>query len=338
MNDIKKTQHYSTDRQLVSNLIQYIPQNVKLIEPFVGTGSLVEIFPNAEWEKYDIEELCEGAIQRNTLLNPPAYDSKWVITNPPYLAKNKATDKTVFDRYPDYDDLYKVAIHTMLNCEGGILIVPVNFLSDDKSANIRNKFFERYDIVQLNIFTEQMFSSTTYNVCSFAFKKATESKTQIIVPLTVFPSEENRIITLCRDSNWRIGGEFLKDLFATPNVFSRLVAGKQAQNETHITINCIDKEDSPLHFYFIDEPYYGKESDRTIATLDCVEALTDQEQILIVQEANKLITNYRESCFNLCFTNYRDRNRKRIGFKEAYAFASLAYHNLKIEKNFKSMI
>ena len=33
------------------------------------------------------------------MLYPPNYHEKWVITNPPYLAKNKAKDKTLFNQY-----------------------------------------------------------------------------------------------------------------------------------------------------------------------------------------------------------------------------------------------
>ena len=40
-------------------------------------------------------------------------------------------------------------------------------------------------------------------------------------------------------------------------------------------------------------------------------------------------SDYQQKVYNLCFTNYRDRNRKRIGFKEAYDFASLSYDLVK---------
>ena len=44
--DIKKTQHFSTDNQLITNLIEDIPNNVSLIEPFCGTKALMQSFPN----------------------------------------------------------------------------------------------------------------------------------------------------------------------------------------------------------------------------------------------------------------------------------------------------
>lgn len=95
--DLEKTKHYTTKAgKICSNLIHYIPNEAKLIEPFVGGGDLLFLFPNHEWEKYDIEDVGDNIVQ-DTLKNPPSYCNKWVITNPPYLAKNKAADKSLFN-------------------------------------------------------------------------------------------------------------------------------------------------------------------------------------------------------------------------------------------------
>lgn len=109
-----------------------IPKDAYVIEPFYGNGDLVKTFNVSEF--YDIDR--EDEHKRDTLLSPPDYKNKWVITNPPYLAKNKAKDKTLFNKYP-YDDLYKIAISTMIEAEGGILVLPINFLTDERSWKIR---------------------------------------------------------------------------------------------------------------------------------------------------------------------------------------------------------
>jgi hypothetical protein len=46
MTDITKTQHFSKDIELIDNLIQFVPKNACLIEPFAGSGNLIDIFPN----------------------------------------------------------------------------------------------------------------------------------------------------------------------------------------------------------------------------------------------------------------------------------------------------
>lgn len=166
MTDIEKTQHYSDNPQLIENLIDTIPKDQYYIEPFYGKGALSKYFNFSEY--YDIDFPTNNIHYRDTLLNPPNYKNKWVVTNPPYLAKNKAKDKKYFQNNK-YNDLYKIAIDTIMNCEGGILIIPLNFFTDERSYDIRNKFLSKFHIKLMNIFTGDMFEKTTYNVCSFFF-------------------------------------------------------------------------------------------------------------------------------------------------------------------------
>ena len=57
MEDLQKTIHYTTKaEEICSNLKKYIPDNAELIEPFVGDGDLLTLFPNHKGETYDIEE------------------------------------------------------------------------------------------------------------------------------------------------------------------------------------------------------------------------------------------------------------------------------------------
>ena len=85
MNDLEKTIHYTTKaEEICGNLISYIPHSASLIEPFVGDGDLVSLFPNHTWEKYDIKEKKDSSvICQDTLKCPPNYTDKWIITNPP---------------------------------------------------------------------------------------------------------------------------------------------------------------------------------------------------------------------------------------------------------------
>jgi hypothetical protein len=65
---------------------------------------------------------------RDTLLNAPIYDNCFVVTNPPFLAKAKVADKSIFEKYKT-NDLYKCFLISLINsdCLGGILILPANF-------------------------------------------------------------------------------------------------------------------------------------------------------------------------------------------------------------------
>lgn len=101
MNDLNRTQHYTTNASYITNgLLDFILSNAALVEPFCGAGDLVALFPNHEWEKYDIEPKTPDTIPCDTLLSPQNYRGKWVITIHLFLRKIK----------PKQIPLYKVPI------------------------------------------------------------------------------------------------------------------------------------------------------------------------------------------------------------------------------------
>lgn len=89
LNDLEKTQHYTINASyILQGLIDYIPKYAKVIGPFVGNDDLLGCFPN--WDSvYDIEPSSKvpETTKRDTLTFPPDYHDKWIITNPPFLAK-----------------------------------------------------------------------------------------------------------------------------------------------------------------------------------------------------------------------------------------------------------
>ena len=159
-------QFYTTNYEYILSNMR-IPENVKtIIEPFVGNGDLLNFIANKRKYKveiYDIDPKYTNTIKRDTLDFPPDYANKFVLTNPPYLARNKSKNKDLYDKY-NCNDLYKCFITTIITtvCEGGIIIIPLNFLSSIRKADIelREHFLERYSIKIVNIFEEQVFDDT----------------------------------------------------------------------------------------------------------------------------------------------------------------------------------
>lgn len=328
LNDLMKTQHYSNNELLIDGLKDFI-LDYPIIEPFYGKGDLVKGFSVSEY--YDISFPIDDEHNRDTLLFPPSYKGKYVITNPPYLAKNKAKEKTIFNKYK-YDDLYKIAMSTILDAEGGILIIPINFFIDEKSKEIREEFLSKFKILRLNVYLDQMFENTAYNVCSFAFKKDKNEKQELSTFIYKDKSISlQRIFNIEKKYGYRIGGSFFSELKKVDNIFSRVTTDNR-DNPTHINIICIDKTNEPLHFYYSDEPHYGKQCDRNLATLSTKIELSSELERQMIEEANKIISEVRQEMCDLIFTNYRDRARKRISFTEAYRIMSLAYWNLMSER------
>lgn len=277
----------------------------------------MRVFPTHKWEYYDLMQ--EGEHKRDTLLEPPFYKNKWVITNPPYLAKNKAKNKELFSLY-DLDDLYKIAISTMLESEGGILIIPINFFSDKRSKEIRVKFLERFKILQLNVFEEQIFKTTTYNVCSFAFIRSSSILEKQEFP--VVKDKENFNLTLQRKFDYRIGGDFFYKIEDAPKIFSRYIKGEKNLTATHLFINCLDRRKERINASYREEIYEGKKTDRIFATLTSKKKLTKEQEQKLIKMVNEELERFRKETHDLCLTNYRDNGRKRIGFNEMYSLCS----------------
>ena len=222
----------------------------------------------------------------------------------------------------------------MNNALGGILIIPINFLTDERSASLRKVFFKQYDIIRLNVYLDSMFDNTDYNVCSFFFKRKVNDNTSVSIDTHIYENKkeiENFIFTLHKEYSYRIGGEFFNDISIVKPIFSRITETKR-DNPTHINIVCIDKTNEPLHFYYDETLYYGKQTDRNIATLSFNGELTPEFEKQLIDEANKYINDFRALNHNLCFTNYRDRHRKRIGFTEAYQIMTVIYNRFKTKE------
>jgi DNA-binding XRE family transcriptional regulator len=319
--DELNTKHYSDKRNtLLFNLLDGMDTSCTVVEPFVGNGSLLPMFGDFKSiEAYDIIPQTKTATQRDTLLDPPSYKGRYVITNPPYLARNKAEDKRVFDKY-ESDDLYKAFIKSLMfgECEGGAMIIPLNFFTDENSEALRKTFLAKYRIDNLNIFKCQMFDYTKYNTCSFNFFLDDGGTNKIDTLIFEGDSAKHLEVSLEKNNGYRLFGEFYTSIPKRNISIDRYT--NDSQSPSHISIKCIDGilESSKIKAEYVDLVEIGKISDRNIATLVIDKPLTEEQGRLVVSKFNKFIGENRDKYHNLIFTNFRENNRKRIGFDLAY--------------------
>jgi len=93
-NKKKLGQFFTTNYEYILQNMN-IPDTCNIIEPFCGNGDLLNFIKNKDnhtIECYDIESKHDFIIQQDTLLYPPDYSNKYIITNPPYLARNKSNN------------------------------------------------------------------------------------------------------------------------------------------------------------------------------------------------------------------------------------------------------
>jgi hypothetical protein len=318
----------------------YIPLgigNEKYIEPFAGNGDLIQYYVQQGVDakhiiSYDIDPRQEYIQRRDTLKNPPCYKGAFLLTNPPYLARNKAKDKSIFDQYK-VNDLYKCLIAELIRPEqqlhGGILIVPLNFWCSNRAADLylRKQFLIQYQILRLNIFEEQVFDDTTYTVCAFQFERNNRESNQNKIYTVIFPSQVEMFITFTPENNYTIGGEIYR-LPVDPTIKIGRYTRQNLQNTpTRIIAKCIDdSKESQIRLFLADdtkdiEPYIDRTPDlsfRSYAVLVVDPVLTDIQQEQLVNEFNLFLNQFRAQTHSLCLPNYRDKYRKRIGFDLVY--------------------
>lgn len=123
---------------------------------------------------------------------------------------------------------------------------------------------------------------------------------------------------------YRYGGEYLEKINNVKPIFTRLLMDKEPEGFiTNLKLYGLDTRKEPIHIDFEPQYYYGKLTDRVYATFVCSQELDEQTQKEIAARFNEELKIVREKHHNLLFTNYRDYNRKRIGFDFAYKLLTL---------------
>jgi hypothetical protein len=303
----------------------------KILEPFAGKGDLInwaKLHGAEKVDAYDIDPKYAGCIAQDTLSRPPKYAGEFVLTNPPYLAKNKTKNKALFDKY-NCNDLYKIFISTL--CQdppnGGIIIIPAGFFMSPrkKDTELRDKFMTTFAIKKIKIFEEAIFADTTICVVCVEFYKSAAQKRQSI-PWLFMPSGIEKTFEHSQNVGWVVGGEIFSQ--AAGPAISRHVKGVplNGEQQLNIMLNALDsgKQGGEIKLTYEDAIYEGKPTSRTYASLrvsGCRE-ITVEEQKKVCAEFNQYLSTMRSEYCSLFLPHFREYSRKRIPFDLAYAIVS----------------
>lgn len=335
-------------------------------DPFAGRGDLLSWATKNGAKSvngYDVDRrLIDNRIvfYNDSLRTPKKY--QFVLTNPPYLYQNKLSDNSILNK-SKHTDLYQLALEKIMDSQEGIVIVPINFLSAENSKYIRRMFLEKFDIIKVNYFTEQVFSDTTYNVIAFYYREKKSNRQSISVELNIFPERSTKYINIHKRYNWQIGGDFLCTVneFANRLNITRLEEKDLVNGDIQVKLayNHLKK----VRSFLVDGSTYetlknnivllkaidtGTDSGRIcledIRKYNCdglVSIKTSRNQINLIfpdavgiPEQEQLIELFnveldakRREYDSLFMTNYRDKGRKRISFNFAYKFINYLYFN-----------
>ena len=329
-------QFYTTNYSYILNGM-IIPPNSVIVEPFCGKGDLLNFanrFNPKEIRTFDIDPKQDGIERRDTLKHPPSYQDTFVLTNPPYLAKNKHKgDKSVFVKYKQ-DDLYKCFIESIIRspCSGGIIIIPLNFWSSIRRNDsiLRERFVNVYKTIRVNVFEESVFKDTAYTVCSILFrrKKYHDSRTCEDVDMHFYPSRDRLTIKVGEYNRYTIGGDVLWKLPQTQSykVERATRLNKDCAGLTNILLkNIDDTSTSRICLKIVSDEEIQRHVDRTeklssrsYASLIITPPIPLDKQKEVVDIFNARLEKWRGQFRSLFLTNYRENNRKRISYTLAF--------------------
>ncbi len=339
----------------------------RVVDPFAGNCELLNWVEgngakSATGFDCDQDYVDGKKVFYNDSINAPR-NYEFVCTNPPYLHKNKASreikQKFFSGENAIFEDLYQVSIKSILNCHEGIIIVPLNFLCAQNSQKARDLFFEKFQIVKLNIFSRQVFDDTTYNVIAFYFTR-NQGLSKNIVDAVIYPENKKIKLTFEKKFGWQFGGEFIGRIKETKNKLgiSRLtendidagdcevpmalenIKNKKVFKTNHDIKNLLDK--NILFLRAIDSKngkkiqledirkyniagLVGKSTSRNMAHLLFQKDVSVEEQLDLMEFFNESLQLNREKYFSFFLTNFRDNNRKRMSFDLAYRLLNLIY-------------
>jgi hypothetical protein len=338
----QKGQFYTVNVDYILEGFESLPEDCNtIIEPFAGKGDLVKwvqtIDPESKFsiEKYDIDPKCEDCIKRDTLNDPPDYSNKFVLTNPPYLARNKNNDKKIYDKY-NSNDLYKCFLLSLCDedvekrCAGGIVIIPAGFFFSPRDIDTycRNKFLTMYKILKVKYFEETVFPDTPTTVVAIHFVRSESLLEAQEVLWNFLPNDSNKLFEMSKINDWIVGGEIYKVPTNRLIHIGRFVDGyelKTGEQLTFLTLNALDsgKADGKICLkYQKDSVYKAKESSRSFATLIVKGiVLTEEDLIVISKLFNQFLEKKRNEYNSLFLPQYRESKeyaRKRIPFELAY--------------------
>ena len=346
-------QFYTTHNEYILQNMKIPDSIINIIEPFTGNGDLITFIEkeqnnnnvNYNIECYDIEPTKSYIVKQDTIENPPNYNNKYLITNPPYLARNKCKNKLLFDKY-DVNDLYKCVIKEILTniCLGGIFIIPLNFWSSMRVAdiNLRRAFLEKYNVLLLNIFEEQVFDDTTYTICSFQFElkeNSTNNELTNSLNIIVYPSKTIIKTELNNTNNFMIGGAIYNLQLKNNYKITRLTTKNKEKSNTNILVKCIDDNiNSQIGLSFVEDKdiYIDRtpnQTARTYASLIIEPAIDKIKQQQLVAKFNNYLNEHRKKYNSLFLTNYRESKdiaRKRISFDLVYSITEYILDNFDV--------
>ena len=305
-------QFYTTNSDYILAGYEELVKDKIVVDPFAGGGDLLEwsIRNGAKSVvAYDLQPNYPNTIQNDSLNNPPSYKDMMVVTNPPYLAKNKCKgDKSVYDKW-EQNDYYKCHLASLaIDCEEAIEVLPSNFFCESR-AGIRNKLFETHHIVSAKYWNTPVFDDATTGICVIHLKRGSRDIQQFPMSLS---SGETVDVVLKAENNFLYGEKFFLDINRAKGInIVKTDVGMPPPN-TNLVVGLLDngKWSNGVKYNTGDAIYCSPKSFTTYQITLPDHTITESDQKRIADEFQKRMTEYRHLYHDLFLANYMGPTQK----------------------------
>ena len=307
-------QYFTTNSDYILSGFEDVVRGKVVIDPFAGEKDLLkwgEINGSVGSVGYDLEPQSDDIIQNDSIANSPSYAGMVLVSNPPFLSKNKFKgDKSVFEQWGQ-NDLYKCHLASLAkDCDEALMILPSNFLCES-SAKARSKLFETHYIVKAKYWNTPVFEDATTGITVIHVKRGKKPYQKF----DIYHGSDNFTFEAVLESQYSyLHG---KDFFDTINKASGTLKVVKTDKgmpkpNTNIVVGLLDngKWQSGLSYNEGDPIYCAPKSFTTYQlTLPDVH-LSEEQQRLIVTRFNSILRQNRDKYHDMFLSNYMGPKQK----------------------------
>ena len=299
-------QYFTTNADYILSGYESVVQGRSVIDPFAGGCDLLtwaEKNGASSTHAYDLDPKADHIQANDSIRTPPRYAGHLVVTNPPYLSRNKARgDKSVFDQWAE-SDLYKCHLASLsVDCDEAIEIVPSNFFCESR-AGIRNRLFQTHYIVSAKYWNQPVFDDATTGVCVIHLRRGRREFQEF--SMTLLPENKTVTVTLKPEWGYLYGEDFFRYIQVPAIQAVKTDQGMPPPN-TCLVVGLLDRGARPVGLSFNDgEPIYSEPKAFTTYQLTLPDyELTAEQQRETVALFNRRLAEFRAQYHDLFLANY----------------------------------
>ena len=309
----RQGQYFTTNAVTLLDGLEHRVRGATVCEPFAGGGDLVEWCRNngaEDVKAFDIAPQNEATISNDSIHHPRYEGCHMVVTNPPYLSRNKNKEKQPYEQWGQ-SDLYKCHLASLVSSDldNGILILPSNFISESNSK-IRDLFFSRFKLDLVRYYRYPVFDDATTGICVIDFSRWVPTASMWVNFETHYRDKiaKNKY-ELRGEYGWLPGKTFFEHIYEDNDPLDLKIL-RQGEG-TNIIISLLTNGKYPMGAHYNEgETIYAPAKTFTTYQVKADVDITPPQQREIVDTYNSVLGIFRSAYEEMFLANYMGAEQK----------------------------